>query len=386
MPETSVRDRTVALLAVGDSLGTTRLDGDPFQAVSGILPDADLRFMNLETVLTEESVPVAKKWIHIRTDPEPALRWLRVAGIDVVNLAHNHIQDYGVKGFNDTLNHLTHAKIATLGAGTTAESSLGPTILRRNGLKVGFVGFYEYRKSDPNAGIFITDISRPDEVVEIIQGLRERCDLIVVSLHWGAEHMFHPSPEQIAFARRLVDNGAHLILGHHSHCFQGVESYKHGLIAYSLGNFNFWQWDVETKWFNRLSAILRVGLTCDGVSSYELLPIWVNDRYCPVPIQDEEQKRRAFDHFDRLSRDIVTGAIRSKDWYEDLGPIYLPQTLKSFMITIRRYGLTRVKPMLRWMVREHTLRAMAGSIRACASGRPTYRHQIAPIVLDEKTI
>ena len=384
MHEIPIRDRTVALLAVGDSLGRTSLDGNPFQGVLDIFRDADLRFMNLETVLTDDEMPVAQKWIHIRTDPEPALQWLRIAGIDVVNLAHNHIQDYGVKGFNDTLNHLTHAGIGTLGAGTTAESGLRPTIFRRNGLKVGFVGLYEYRKSDPSRRIFVADMNQPDEVVEVIRGLCEGCDLIVVSLHWGAEHMFHPSPEQIAFARLLVDNGAHLILGHHSHSFQGVECYKHGLIAYSLGNFNFWQWDVETKWFNRLSAMLRVHLSCDGVSDYELLPIWIDDRYCPVPIRDEALKRRALEHYDRLSRDIVTGAISAKSWYEDLGPIYLPQTLKSFMITIRRYGFARIKPMLRWMVRKHTLKAVAGSIRACALGRQTYRQQIAPIVLDER--
>lgn len=40
-------------------------------------------------------------------------------------------------------------------------------------------------------------------------------------------------------AHKLIDNGASLILGHHPHVIQGIEEYKHGLIAYSQGNFQF---------------------------------------------------------------------------------------------------------------------------------------------------
>jgi poly-gamma-glutamate synthesis protein (capsule biosynthesis protein) len=40
-------------------------------------------------------------------------------------------------------------------------------------------------------------------------------------------------------ARRLIDAGADLIIGHHPHCLHPVEFYEHGLILYSTGNFVF---------------------------------------------------------------------------------------------------------------------------------------------------
>ena len=378
-----MKDNTVVVAAVGDSLGRKREcdDGNPFEHVIDIFRNADLRFMNLETVLTEEKTPVAQKWIHIRTEPS-AVHFLKALGIDVVNLAHNHIQDYGARGFNDTLDRLTKAGISPIGAGNTPDSVAQPAILYRNGLKIAFVGFYMYDKSEPSKGIFIADITNPDETIALIRGLRKTCDVLIVSLHWGDEHMLHPSPEQIEFAHRLVDNGAHLIIGHHSHCVQGVERYKNGLIAYSLGNFNFWQWDVTTKWFNRLSVILRVELTDNGVSSYELLPMWIDESYSPVPTLDEEIRKRALDHFHQLSRDIVDGSISWKGWYEDLGWAYISQTLKSFMITIRKYGLSRFGRMLRWMIRKHTMRAIAGAVRATLGGRKPYQYCVTPIELD----
>jgi poly-gamma-glutamate capsule biosynthesis protein CapA/YwtB (metallophosphatase superfamily) len=40
-------------------------------------------------------------------------------------------------------------------------------------------------------------------------------------------------------ARALIDAGADAIIGHHPHVLQGIERYKHGVVAYSLGNLIF---------------------------------------------------------------------------------------------------------------------------------------------------
>lgn len=376
---TAMKDNTVVVAAVGDSLGRKRVgdDGNPFEYVIDILCDADLRFMNLETVLTEEKEPVAQKWIHIRTEPS-AIRFLHELDIDVVNVAHNHILDYGVGGFNDTLDCLAKAGISPIGVGKSLDSMVQPAIFDRNGFKIAFVGFM-YPIFDPSKEIFIADISNPDETFQVIRDLRESCDLLIVSLHWGAEHVIHPSPEQIEFAHRLIDNGTHLVIGHHSHCVQGVERYKNGLIAYSLGNFNFWQPDVETEWFNRLSVILRVELARLGVLDYELIPVWIDESYLPAVIQDEETKYRADDYFQRLSRDIVDGSITWTVWYEELGWTYISQTMRSFAITIPKYGFIRLKKLLWWLAWEHARRAMAGAIRARLGGKMPYHYRLTPI-------
>ncbi|MDK2807741.1 MAG: hypothetical protein PWP24_474, partial [Clostridiales bacterium] len=67
----------------------------------------------------------------------------------------------------------------------------------------------------------------------------EETDLIIVSFHWGIEHTYQPEKKQQRIAHYAIDLGADLILGHHPHVLQGVESYKDKMIVYSLGNFCF---------------------------------------------------------------------------------------------------------------------------------------------------
>lgn len=106
---------------------------------------------------------------------------------------------------------------------------------------------------------------------------RDRSDFLVVSLHWGEEYMNYPSPQQVVFAHRLVDQGVHLILGHHPHVLQGVERYKGALIAYSLGNFIFDTWQRPT----RQSIMLKVTFSKDEISKVDTIPIFINDLFQP---------------------------------------------------------------------------------------------------------
>jgi poly-gamma-glutamate capsule biosynthesis protein CapA/YwtB (metallophosphatase superfamily) len=60
-----------------------------------------------------------------------------------------------------------------------------------------------------------------------------------VILHWGTEKAVQPDNGQIQFAHALIDGGADAVIGHHPHVLQGIELYKRGVIAYSLGNLVF---------------------------------------------------------------------------------------------------------------------------------------------------
>ena len=67
----------------------------------------------------------------------------------------------------------------------------------------------------------------------------ENPDIIIVSLHWGDEYISIPHPENVKIGRNLIDEGANLIIGHHSHVIAPIEKYKNSFIIYSLGNFVF---------------------------------------------------------------------------------------------------------------------------------------------------
>ncbi len=65
------------------------------------------------------------------------------------------------------------------------------------------------------------------------------CDAKILSLHRGAEYRIHPNQRQRTLAHTLIDHGADLILGGHSHVPGEIEKYKGKYIFYSLGNFIF---------------------------------------------------------------------------------------------------------------------------------------------------
>lgn len=60
---------------------------------------------------------------------------------------------------------------------------------------------------------------------------------IVVLLHWNFDFEDLPFPAHRKLGRDLIDGGARIVCGMHSHVVNGCEFYKDGLIAYGLGNF-----------------------------------------------------------------------------------------------------------------------------------------------------
>jgi len=355
----------IRVIAGGDTLGRTKDGKNPFYYVNNIFERADFKFLNLETVLTKRRKPKAKKWIHLKTDPS-AVEYFKDTNINIVNVAHNHILDFGEEGFKDTLKYLKEADIIPIGAGITPEEITHPKIFFVDGLRVIFIGFFMYEKSDSAKNIFIASFEDKHKILSLANKLKKKCDILIISLHWGIEHIFHPSPEQIKFAHNLIDNGVNLILGHHNHCVQGFERYKNGLIAYSLGNFNFWQPDIRTRWFNRLSVVLDVKLTKKGIESYKLIPIWIKENYSPKPIENAHKKNMSLNHFGFLSESI--SSITWEKWYEEMGKKHIFQSLKSFILTIPKYGWCRIEDMMHWIKRNQTKEAFRGAIRNFIKG------------------
>jgi poly-gamma-glutamate synthesis protein (capsule biosynthesis protein) len=66
---------------------------------------------------------------------------------------------------------------------------------------------------------------------------RRVADLVVVSLHWGANWGYEPEAGHRELARALVEMGAGVVFGHSCHVFRGVEVYREAPIVYSAADF-----------------------------------------------------------------------------------------------------------------------------------------------------
>ena len=92
---------------------------------------ADVRICNLECSLTMERDPASlpSKEFRFRSDPFNVAA-LRLAGIDAVSIANNHVADFGDAGLMDTVMTLDRADIAHSGAGASLELASAAAMVR----------------------------------------------------------------------------------------------------------------------------------------------------------------------------------------------------------------------------------------------------------------
>ena len=199
-----------------------------FSEISSIFQNGDIIFGNLEAVLSDNGRTDNIKSRSYRGFPQ-IITALKFAGFNILNIANNHIKEHGNEAYYETRDLLIKNNIIPL------ESI--PMIFEINGLKIGFLGYTFITEIHSSEQLYCD--SNKEIILKDIRKNKKKFDYLILSLHWGAEHINYPSPEQIKIAREFIDSGANIILSHHSHMVQGIERYKNGLINYSLGNFVF---------------------------------------------------------------------------------------------------------------------------------------------------
>jgi poly-gamma-glutamate synthesis protein (capsule biosynthesis protein) len=226
----------------------------PFRHVWGDALDVlierapDVRVVNLETAVTTNDKPWPGKPIHYRMHPAN-LPVLSAAGIDGCALANNHIMDWGLDGLEETLGSLEAIGIAHCGAGADDQSAAEPMVLATRSKQRVLVFAYglassgtpaQWRAAPDRAGVnWLRDLSLDSlqRVADAVAARRRESDMVVVSIHWGANWVDRVPVEHQRFARGLIDAGvADVIHGHSSHHPLGIEVYRNRPILYGCGD------------------------------------------------------------------------------------------------------------------------------------------------------
>lgn len=240
---------TITVAAVGDMcfdssvrrLISRKGAKSPFSSTHKVLAKASLTIGNLECALSRRGHAVPGK-TYTFEGPPSAVRGLSWAGFDLVALANNHARDFGSIALKDTITNLDKAKIGHAGAGGSSKTAFRATYVTRNGAKIAFLSYSQIGPSSFRAGAQRSGTAytqRLATVVRAVRAARKKADYVVVSFHWGIERRSSATAQQVRFGRAAVRAGANLVLSHHPHVIEGVEFYRKGLIAYSLGNFVF---------------------------------------------------------------------------------------------------------------------------------------------------
>lgn len=267
------------MVCVGDVFPRKQATLDPTRS---ILKEADITLGQLENLFSRRGtkqvftappelnrrpgapLPGASLWPP--GDPDEQLKITAEAGFNVMSLASNNTYQWSDEAVIDTVEALKSRNIACIGAGKDIVEATKPAIFDMKGQKIGFLAYCSvvppgdwathnkagvaplragtaYEQIDWQPGTPPRTISwcNKDDIagmVDDIQKLKSRVDVVVVSMHWGI--ILIPgliADYQFEAGHTAVDAGADLILGQHSHILRGIEVYKGKVIFYSLGNF-----------------------------------------------------------------------------------------------------------------------------------------------------
>jgi len=200
----------------------------------------DLSMVNLEAPLTERGTRQVKPYTFRMKQRCTAA--LTRAGIDVVNLANNHIFDYGTEGLFDTITALDSAHILYVGAGRNAAQAHRPIVKTFRSKTIGLLGYYggpeSPKASASSPGVADRNLALIERDVRHLREV-EHAEYVVVNFHWGDELADFPAEHYREFAHRVITFGVDAIIGHHPHVLQGIELYQGKVIVYSLGNLIF---------------------------------------------------------------------------------------------------------------------------------------------------
>ncbi len=248
-------EKRVSFVAVGDNIiykGTVldakvnakdgrEYDFRPiYSEVQSIIEDADIAFINQETVMTGGE----PSYYPMFNSPRQVGLDIIDVGFDVVNISNNHMLDKGAGGLTKTIEFWKGQPVLMIGGYENEQDYKTPRVLEKNGIKIAFLSYtYGTNGMKVPSGSelkipYIDDAKIEDEVKKA----KENADFIVCSVHWGEEGHLKPSTAQKDFAKSLADNGVDVILGHHPHVIQptewieGTDGNK-TLCVYSLGNF-----------------------------------------------------------------------------------------------------------------------------------------------------
>ncbi|NJM14174.1 MAG: CapA family protein [Bacteroidales bacterium] len=285
----TIRKDTIRLVAVGDIMTGTDFPSarylppgndchNLFLPVKYYLTAADITFGNLEGVYASRYAKAKNckdtSNCYVFRMPESHVACIKEAGFTLLSTANNHVGDFGEEG-----RQRTQEALAANGINFAGFSTRPFVVFEQGGLKIGFLCLFSERGT-----LHMNDYAMVKQVVSM---LNDSCDIVIVSVHAGAEgkDYEHVTRERemflgmdrgniYQFAHLAIDHGADVVLGHGPHVTRAMEVYKNRIIAYSLGNFcTYARFNLSGP--NGLAPILSMNLSPAGeFLSGQIIPVY----------------------------------------------------------------------------------------------------------------
>lgn len=243
----------------GFGIGTQIASGkNPFEHLN--ITDRDYWIGNFECVASSVSdkTGIQSKYFRIAPDVLQGFKHLNLYGV-----ANNHVMQHGSDAYSEMLN-----TIENLGSAYVGSNARRSFVFEHQGKHIAVIAFNQRPENFSTSPLYWAMPEYKDVEAELHKV--KKTDFKIVFVHWGNEFIEYPYNDQIQFAHFLIDSGADIIVGMHSHILQGLEIYKNKHIFYSLGNCLFRMAWEPTKY----SICVNIDLsTSEPIISYDYIHI-----------------------------------------------------------------------------------------------------------------
>ena len=276
---------SVKLVFLGDFVAQKSLDITVSDEVKDIISSSDIAACNFEAPINGDYKAFDRVGPRVNQCAEtPSL--IKNWGFNAVQLANNHMLDYGDEGCKATIDAF-HG-ITTIGAGSFDEA-YSVKVIEVKDKKIGFLscvhhefGVWETKQSNQKTG---TAWICHHLIQKRITEAKKEVDYLIVLPHAGVEETDAPIPEWRELYQTFIDWGADAVIGTHPHVPQGWETYKGKPIFYSLGNFYFDALDGAHPYWKRSIAVELI-LKNDCIS-YKVDSICFNNNHIQLDKGDD---------------------------------------------------------------------------------------------------
>lgn len=296
------------------------------KGILNLFHHSDFNILNLESPLTNagKEHELLKTGPNLKASPE-TIGALTTLKTNLVTLANNHIYDYGNRGLSDTLELCKQQNIDTVGAGLTFEGARKVFYKKFDSISVAVVNIAENEWCNANEKRGGANPMNIIATVKSIQEAKKSADIILLIIHGGHEYYHFPSPRMVEQYRFYAEQGASIIIGHHSHYLSGYEIFKGVPIFYGLGNFLFDAEKVPKEWEEGLILNIQINerkeilwsaypyKQCSGLLKVELLEgiekLNVENKISAINtiIADPEKLKEKFNQFiEKRQKDVLS--------------------------------------------------------------------------------
>ena len=215
-----------------------------YENVADFIKSADIAFVNQESPIAGQGYPVSG--FPGFNAPEESGKVLLDIGFDIINLANNHMfdMDGGNKtGYLNSIKFWKNLNTFLIGGYESQADYDNVRVYEKDGVSIAFLSYTEFTNKNVNSDSgCIAPVFDKEVFIKHMAAAKEKADLVFVSMHWGDEGTFSPNSKQKELAQFISNQGADVIIGHHSHTIQPIkwlngESGNKTLVIYSLGNF-----------------------------------------------------------------------------------------------------------------------------------------------------